>query len=221
MVAKVAATESVATVRSALWPLAHLHRLPPRPSDNEHPPVVLVHGYLGHPAMWRPLIRRLYHEGYGDVHTVGYASTRLRMPQIVREIASVVDPLGPGVLLVGHSLGAVASRAYLKTAGGAARVARFVSLGGPHAGTAMYRLAPPNLWDILDPDGPWVQRLSAGDEPVPTVVIRARYDHQVLPPVRASLTGVNEVVLEGQGHNGLLWSTEAHDAVVQALRARS
>lgn len=218
MVAKVAATESVATVRSALWPLAHLHRLP-QPPRGPKPPVVLVHGYLGHPAMWRPLIRRLYLDGWGAVHTVRYASTRRRMPEIVRAIAEVVDPLGDGVQLIGHSLGAVASRAFLKTGGGAGRVARFVSLGGPHAGTAMYRLAPRNLWEILDPDGPWVRRLDEGDEPVPTVVIRARYDHQVLPPVRASLRGVREVVLEGYGHNGLLWAREAHDAVLEALNA--
>ena len=172
MVAKVAATESVATVRSALWPLAHLHRLP-HPPRGPKPPVVLVHGYLGHPAMWRPLIRRLYLDGWGAVHTVRYASTRRRMPEIVRAIAEVVDPLGDGVQLIGHSLGAVASRAFLKTGGGAGRVARFVSLGGPHAGTAMYRLAPRNLWEILDPDGPWVRRLVEGDEPVPTVVRRA------------------------------------------------
>lgn len=217
-VAKVAATESVATVRSALWPLAHLHRLP-RPPASDRPPVVLVHGYLGHPAMWRPLIRRLYQAGWGDVHTVGYASTRRRMPEILDAIDAVVRPLARPVQLVGHSLGAVASRAWLKTAGGAERVERFVSLGGPHAGTAMYRLAPPNLWDILDPDGPWVQRLAEGPEPVPTFVVRARYDHQVLPPVRASLRGVHEVVLEGYGHNGLLWATPAHDAVLDALRA--
>jgi len=220
-VAKVAVTESVATLRSALWPLAHLHRMP-RPVNAERPAVVLVHGYLGHPAMWRPLIRQLYLSGWSEVATVRYASTRRRMPEIIEAIEAVAAPVaarrGP-VQVVGHSLGAVATRAWLKTADGHRHVERFVSVGGPHAGTAMFRLAPPNLWDILDPDGPWVQRLSEGPEPVPTWVVRARYDHQVLPPVRASLRGVHETVLQGYGHNGLLWAREAHHAILDALRA--
>jgi len=221
MMAKVAVTESVATVRSALWPLAKLHRMP-APGRGAHPPVVLVHGYLGHPAMWRPLIRELYLNGWSEVHTVRYASTRRRMPEIIEAIEAVAAPIAAAhgkIQIVGHSLGAVATRAWLKTAGGSTHVQRFVSVGGPHAGTAMFRLAPPNLWEILDPEGPWVKRLAHGPEPVPTWVVRARYDHQVLPPVRAALQGVHETVLQGYGHNGLLWAGEAHRAILRALQA--
>jgi hypothetical protein len=48
-------------------------------------------------------------------------------------------------------------------------------------------------------------------------VIRARFDHQVVPPVAASIGGTAEVVLDGHGHNALLFAKEAHDAVVAAL----
>ena len=128
-----------------------------------------------------------------------------------------VEQFDEPVILVGHSLGAVASRAYVRAFGGAPRVRRLISLGGPHAGTAMYRFVPPNLREVLDPHGPWVKRLADGPEPVPTVVIRARYDHQVLPPLRAALPGAQEIVLEGYGHNGLLWAQRAHDALLEAL----
>lgn len=220
-IAATAAGELVATLRSGLYPLARLHPMPARPLD-EGTPVVLVHGYMGHPDMFRPLIRRLYEAGRGRVVAVGYPSARLSLEQITRRIEEVVLPLaseGP-VDLVGHSLGAVASRAWLKVYGGHRYVRRFVSLGGPHAGTLVFRLAPPVLWPVLDPKGPWVRCLTAGPEPVPTIVIRARYDHQVLPPVCASVPGVEEVVLSGCGHNGLLWSSRAHDEVVRALGAR-
>lgn len=216
----VTATEAVATFRSACWPLARLHPMP-APPESDRPPVVLVHGFLGHPDVFRPLQRRLYGAGFGRVARVGYPSTRFTLDQIAERIDQVVAPLaasGP-VDLVGHSLGAVASRAYLKAFGGARHVRRFVSLGGPHAGTALYRFAPRRLWEVLDPDGRWVRRLAEGDEPVPTVVIRSRYDHQVLPPVRASLRGVREIVLTGHGHNGLLWSATAHQAVIDVLSA--
>lgn len=215
-----AATELVATLRCACFPVARLHRLPRPPDGEERAPVVLVHGYLGHPDMFRPLTRRLYAAGIGTVLRVGYPSTRLRLDEIVLRIEAAVAPLAERrgrIDVVGHSLGAVACRAWLKRFGGARHVRRFVSLGGPHAGTALWRLGPPALRDVLDPDGPWVRRLAEGPEPVPTTVIRARYDHQVLPPVRAALAGVEEVVLEGRGHNGLLWSRQAHEAVVAAL----
>lgn len=217
-----ATTEAIATLRCACWPLARLlHRLP-NPPASERLPVVLVHGYLGHPDMFRPLTRRLYAAGFGTVVRVGYPSTRTPLDRIAARIEEVVRPLVAdhgAVDLVGHSLGAVACRAWLKAFGGAGHVRRFVSLGGPHAGTAMFRLAPPALWEVLDPGGPWVRRLAEGEEPVPTTVIRARYDHQVVPPVRAALPGAEEVILPVHGHNGLLWSRTAHQAVIRALSA--
>ena len=218
--ARVVVREAVATARSAAWPLARLHRLPPPGDGIGRRPLVLVHGYLGHPDMFRPLVRRLYEHGWKDVARVGYPSTRLSLPQIVERIDAVARPLARvhgEIDVVAHSLGACSTRAWLREFGGADLVRRFVSLGGPHAGTSFFRLAPPTLWPVLDPDGYWVKRLRGGPEPVDTVVVRARYDQQVFPPERASLPGVREVVLQGHGHNSLLWSRSAHEAVLNAL----
>jgi pimeloyl-ACP methyl ester carboxylesterase len=217
----VAVTELVSSVRCACWPVARwIHPLPEPPRDERHRPVVLVHGFLGHPDMFRPLQRRLYEAGFGTVARVGYPSTTSTLERIVDRVDQVCAPLaarhGP-VDLVGHSLGAVACRAYLKVFGGDRQVRRFVSLGGPHAGTSLYRFVPPALREVLDPRGPWVERLGRGPEPVPTTVIRAAWDHQVLPPVRASLPGIREIVLSGRGHNGLLWSRTAHRALIEVL----
>lgn len=212
--------EVVATVRSAAWPLARLHRLPQPGTGEGRLPVVLIHGYLGHPDMFRPLMRKMYQAGFARLERVSYPSTRLTLPEIVERIDAVARPLADehgAVDVVAHSLGAFSTRAWLREFGGDDIVRRFVSLGGPHAGTTFFRLAPPNLWPVLDPGGYWVNRLSGGPEPVDTVVIRARYDQQVFPPERAALPGVREVVLQGHGHNSLLWSRAAHEAVLDAL----
>ena len=139
------------------------------------------------------------------------------MDDIVDRISDAVKAAGRPVDLVGHSLGAVACREFLHHRDGDRWVRRFVSLGGPHAGTALYRFVPGPLRRVLDPRGAFVKGLGSDVEPVPTTVIRARWDHQVLPPVHAHLKGAKEVVLDGVGHNGLLWSRAAHDAVIQAL----
>jgi pimeloyl-ACP methyl ester carboxylesterase len=173
---------------------------------------------MGHPDMLRALERRLRKAGWHRVIRVGYPSHRLSLEQIAQRIDQAATPLAAGskIDLVGHSLGAVACRAWLKAFGGHRFVRRFVSLGGPHGGTKLYRLTPPTLWPVLDPEGPWVKRLAEGPEPVPTTHIRARYDHQVLPPRPVQLDAL-EVVLNRVGHNGLLWSRDAHAAVLKAL----
>lgn len=182
--------------------------------------MVLTHGYLGHPFLLRPLAQRLLDEGFPDVQIVGYPSTRLGIRAIANRIAAAVEQLGGGqpVHLIGHSLGALACRYYLKRLDGAEQVHQFVSLGGPHAGTSWYWVCPPRLQRVLDPEGEFLRELANGPEHVDTTVIRARYDHQVFPPERATLAGAQEVLIHGHGHNGLLWAPEAHEAVVDALK---
>lgn len=217
----VASRELAATLRSGVHPLLRPRRLPPATPRPGQPPVLLVHGYMGHAGMLQPLARALRAAGTGETHAVDYPSMRWSLEQIVDHIAQAALPLGRShggpIDLVGHSLGAVACRAWLKAFDGARHVRRFVSLGGPHAGTSLYRIVPGPLRPVFDPGGPWVRRLAEGPEPVPTTVVRARYDHQVFPPTRAAIAGVDEVVVSGHGHNGLLWAPEAHQAVARAL----
>lgn len=220
---RVAVKEALATVRTGLWPVA---RLRPLPEPSARPtrglvPVVLVHGYMGHPDCLRNLSRHLLCAGFPRVERVAYPSVTSGLDTIIAAIAACVDDAGIDgpVDLVGHSLGAVACRAWLKTGDGAQHVRRFVAIGGPHAGTAWWRVTPPWLHDVLRPDGPWVRALNTGPEPVPTTVIRARYDQQVFPPRRARIDGLDEIVLDGLGHNGLLWDRRCHEAVSSALSA--
>ena len=209
-----------ASIRAACWPLAGLQTLRANRAPKRGP-VVLVHGYLGHGNLLRPLAQRLMNEGYGPVAIVDYPSTRLGLGAIANRIRQVIEqlPSEGKVYLIGHSLGAVACRYYLKRMDGGKNVQHFVSLGGPHAGTRWYWMCPPKLRQALKPDGEVVQGLQTGPEPVPVTVVRARYDHQVFPPERASLQGATEVLIHGHGHNGLLWAPEAHAAIVHALQA--
>jgi triacylglycerol lipase len=182
---------------------------------------VAIHGLYAFADMMRPLSRRLLAEGWPRVDRLGYSSFRNDLESIVALLSAAVRPLaadGP-VDLVGHSLGAVVARAWTKLYGGDRYVRRLVSLAGPHQGTEIWHLAPPRLRPALDPEGPWVARLADGPEAVPTIIIRSRYDREVLPPDRARIPGVQEVVVDTSGHNGLLWSRRAHDEVVRYLLA--
>ena len=218
----VAARELGVMVRTALWPLAKLHPLPkPDTTASPRPPVVMVHGYMGHPQFFRPITRRLLEEGWRHTESIGYPSLLWSLERIISRIDETVDRLtaehGGPVDVIGHSLGAVAMRAWLKLHGGAPKVRKFISLGGPHEGTDMYKLVVGPLRKVFDPDGVIVKQLNEGEEPVPTTVIRARYDHQVFPPHRARIDGALEHIVDAYGHNGLLWSRKTHDIAVATL----
>ncbi|MCB9664293.1 MAG: hypothetical protein H6732_09280 [Alphaproteobacteria bacterium] len=213
--------EAEAMLRTALTAPLPVPRLgTPAPVAGQ-PPVILVHGLMGHRGQLVPLGRALLAAGAPEVELVGYPAVRPRFEDVVDRIAAAAEPLARRhgrVDLVGHSLGALAGHAWIKEFGGAPHVGRFVSLGGPHAGTAWHRALPGALGRLFDPQGAWVRRLADGEEPVPTTVIRARFDHQVLPPVRAAIPGAREVVLQGHGHTGLLFASAVHEAVIAALR---
>lgn len=71
---RVALREAIATVRTGLWPVARLRPLPkptPRPTRGLAP-VVLVHGFLGHPDCLRNLARHLLISGVPLVERVAY-----------------------------------------------------------------------------------------------------------------------------------------------------
>lgn len=210
--------EAEATVRTALFPFNRFFALPTPHAVGGRVPVVMVHGLWGHPGMLQPLARYLLERGWPRVERLGYPPFGLDFDGLVARLGTIVQRVGEPVDLVGHSLGATVCRAYLKLHGGSAR--RFVALAPPFGGTSLFRLVAGGLRAPLDPRGLVVRRLSVGLEPVPTTIIRARFDTQILPAHRSRLVdaaGVTEIDLDGLGHNGLLCSRRAHAAVAEAL----
>ena len=211
------AREVIATIRTGLYPLS---RLDPMPAPNPRPgllPVVLVHGFLGHPDMLRPLERRLLREGFPAVYKVAYPSFGIEVDDILSRIDAVSDTIEGRFHLVGHSLGGLSSRYWLMDPARAARVARYVAIGTPFGGTSLYRLVPGKLRHAMNPRGDVVTACARDTPSVPMLVIRARHDHQIVPSRRSICEGVEDVVVDGHGHNALLWATAVHDRVVETL----
>lgn len=218
-IAGAAAREVQAGLGTVVLPLLGRRPLPtPVPLPGRRP-VILIHGFLGHPEILRPIAVHLLANGWPRVERVGYSSFRTGFDEILDRIDAVARQIDGPVDVVGHSLGALACRAWLKTRGGADRCERFVSLAAPFHGTELYRLVPGPLRRVLDPNGTWVRRLDDGPEPVLTVVIRARYDTNIVPRDSAVIgkDGVREVIIDGTSHNGMLWSRRVAEAVATAL----
>ena len=176
-----------------------------RPAQ-DRPPLLLVHGYECNRAFWWRLRPRLERAGW-LVATVNlepvFAGIDAYADVIARRIGEVCRATGArAVILVAHSMGGLAARAYLRRHG-RERVARLVTLGSPHAGS---RLAPLGIGENarqMVPGSVWLAELN-GARPAPlpphSVSLYSYHDNYVMPQSSACLAGARNVPVAGVGH---------------------
>ena len=223
--------------RHALAYLRHLARgNGERPSepietlDADHPPVVLIHGFLGTRGSMYILERRLVADGICVFsYNLGLVNTRdIRESALLiqRKIDSVLAQTRlPRVDIVGHSMGGLIGLYYVKKLGGDAKVRKLVMMGTPISGTwtalagiATFGLVSPSSWQIA----PWSRFLDElRRDPLPPAVacytISAERDW-VCPPARSELPGAKQVTVP-LGHSSLVISEEVYRHVRAALRS--
>ena len=184
--------------------------------------VILVHGYACNAAVFAWLARRLAVRGYA-VYTVTLEPVFARIDDYVAPLARKVNEVagaGGRVVLVGHSMGGLVCRAYTRRSGGA-RVARIVTLGTPHHGSALAPLG--HGADALDmlPKGEWLRALGASEEggrAAPVTSVYSCHDNFVAPQDSSVLTGARNVPVAGLGHLSLLLSARVAELVEAEFR---
>ncbi|WP_022660499.1 esterase/lipase family protein [Paucidesulfovibrio longus] len=164
------------------------HRLLVRRGSGRGTPVVLVHGLYHNAAAWLFFGRWLARRGYSNLYTVSYGSFTRVFPEIVQEVGRVLeraleDNPGKKALLCGHSLGGLVVRALLAEERFAGRIAGAATLGTPHRGSVLARIALGRLGRSLHPRHPLFQRLAALPEPqrIPRLALFAPLDNMVMP----------------------------------------
>jgi hypothetical protein len=111
-------------------------------------PVVLVHGYLCNHRIWDDIAPQLRAQGH-DVFAVNLEPLFCSIDRYAEVVELAVQALlthsgQQQVALVGHSMGGLAIRAWLRTQG-PERAARVLTLGTPHVGTQVpQHLKTPN-----------------------------------------------------------------------------
>lgn len=177
-------------------------------------PVLLVHGVADNRSVFTLLRRGLVRRGLGPVRTLNYPvltrDVRSAARRLQLEIEGVVAETGyDRVNVVGHSLGGLIARYYVQCLGGDERVATLVTLGTPHGGTRLARMAPPGVLRQLAPGSDLLREL-AGPAPgcrTRFVAFWAEYDEMVHPATAACLhhpdLAVRNVAVRGVGHLAL------------------
>jgi pimeloyl-ACP methyl ester carboxylesterase len=209
------------------WPLMVLHRLimhDPAPAPCAHP-VILVHGVLVNDGVWFGFRRRLLRAGVSGVYTVNYgpphADIERYAGQLATKIAAVCGATGAQrVVLIGHSMGGLVSRAYLRRHG-VSRVEQLITIGTPHHGSVLAWSFPGRCLAQMRPGNKWLVELNRSETsapPVPTLSIWSRHDSMVIPQASSELAFAENAPLIGIGHNALLGDGEVMEFVVRHLR---
>ena len=111
------------------------------------------------------------------------------------------------LVLVGHSMGGLVARAYLRDFG-AARVARVITLASPHHGSELARHAIGANGRQLRPGNDWLVALNPAEREAPSVPIVSLFswhDNYVAPQDSAILAHATNVPFVGVGHLALLF----------------
>jgi triacylglycerol lipase len=184
----------------------------------ERPPLLLIHGYGCSRAAWWWQRRGLEAAGW-RVATINleplYTSIDHYLEPVAQRIDEVLAATGATQLvLVGHSMGGLVARAYLRQHG-AAKVARLVTLGTPHGGSELARVALGENARQMRPGSPWLSAL--GGPPVATLTIYSAHDNYVLPQTHLELPGAQRCTLDGLGHLAMLFSPRVAAALLAGL----
>lgn len=184
--------------------------------------VVFLHGLFATAGVLRPL--RAAIARHVGVHTA--ALTYLPGPGVpaiaarLGEITSAV-PAGARLHLVGHSLGGIVARWFALEAGDP-RVVQTISLATPFAGVPRAAWLGVDTGRDLHPQSPVLRRILLHPEAdgIPHLSIVAGADNLVETPVSHALPGGDVLVMEGRGHNTLLFDDEVARAVERRILER-
>jgi len=184
------------------------------------PPLLLVHGYGCSRGAWWWLRRRLEAAGW-TVATINlepiYTSIDNYTEALARRIDSVLAETGaPRLILVGHSMGGLVARAYLRRFG-AEKVAKLVTLGTPHAGSQLARFGLGQNSRQMEPGSAWLQALASAAPAVETVAIYSPHDNYVMPRSNLELAGATNRTIDRLGHLSMLFSQRVASALLTAL----
>lgn len=192
-------------------------------------PVVFVHGFMCNGGYFLPLVRALEARGVGNLFTINCAPPFGSIDKFAEQLEARVEEVlslckADKVILVGHSMGGLTSRSYVTKRGGAGKVAKIITLGTPHHGTAHAYFSKARDAKQMRPGNPWLRALEALEASgVPLTSIYSYHDDVIAPQDSSHVPWAKNVAFKGIGHLEMSFSAPiqraVHDEIVEALDA--
>jgi len=175
------------------------------------PVVVLVHGFVCNRGFWLPWMRCLRDRGQGYVSVnlePVFGSIDAYVPLIEDAVARAERAGGPLPVLVCHSMGGLAARAWLAAQpANDMRVSRVITIGSPHQGTWLGHLSHLPNGREMRLGGQWLQLLRQRELALRPQHTYARFvcwyssaDNIVFPASTATLAGADNRFLPATPH---------------------
>lgn len=195
--------------------------LPEGKPDGPGIPVVMVHGLYHNRTAWLIMKRWLARAGFTNLHTYQYNSFTRDFEPAVLGLLRKLDRLDGKVVLVGHSLGGLVSRCVAGNPQYRDRIAGLVSLGSPHGGSDLARLAGNRMGRGLIPGHHIPQSVERMSDPnCPRLGVYSLTDDYVCPVsmLRTGREGWVEKVCSPMSHVWMLYSCEIANMVSEFLK---
>ena len=207
------------------WPHLAL-RADPAPARDGRIPVVMIHGYFSNRGYFGPLVRALEAHGVAPLFTPNFPSAFTSIEHYVETLARYLEDLAaatgaPQVVIVGHSMGGLAARAYVCTHG-AGRVKKLVTIASPHNGTVHARFGTGVNAKQMERESAFLRELCDREgEAGPACAVTSIYtphDNLVAPQDTSRLPWARNIAIPGRGHVDILASDRLAAILLKELR---
>ncbi len=208
--------------------------------------VLLLHGFVCNRGLWTPWMRRLRRQGVPfiapNLEPV-FGSIDEQVPLIEAAVERLQQATGLAPVIVAHSMGGLAARAWLCQHAAAARVHRVITVGTPHHGTWLARFAVTPNGRQMQCGSAWLAQLAADevagagrnelapaarDEVAPAasraanqhahfICFYGHCDNIVFPTATAALPGADNRHLAGVAHVDMVNHPQVFATVVDSL----
>jgi pimeloyl-ACP methyl ester carboxylesterase len=198
-------------------------RLSPEANLQGRRGVVFVHGFFCNRGLWTPWLSRMQASGRAFVAVnlePLFGSIDDYAPQIDEAVRQVTQATGMTPLLVCHSMGGLAARAWLKQMKAEARVHHVVTIGTPHRGTWLARFGHGHNGRQMRLLSDWQAQL---DHEMPVdrhslfTCWYSNCDNIVFPASTATLTGADNRLVRGAAHVQMAFLPEVMNASLALL----
>jgi triacylglycerol esterase/lipase EstA (alpha/beta hydrolase family) len=181
---------------------------------------VLVHGFMCNRGFWTPWLQVLRARGipcmavnlepvYADID--GYAT------RIEEAVVQMRQATGRAPVLVAHSMGGLAARAWWRAHGRHGALAHLVTIASPHRGTWLARFSSRVNGRQMQLDADWLRSLAQHELQnalPPTTCWYSNCDNVVFPAATATLPQADNRFLPGEPHVALAFHPEVLAACI-------
>lgn len=193
----------------------------PEGTDPRRRPVLLVHGFVCNRGLWNPWMQQLSAAGvpYVAVNLEPvFGSIDAYVPTIETAIRQIEARVSHKPLIVAHSMGGLAVRAWMATCGGDARVHSVVTIGSPHAGTRLADAGVSRNARQMRRGSGWLNALREQETAQRRALFTCYYSHCdniVVPASTAALGGADNRHVPGVAHVHLAFQPQVFADVLE------